>query len=151
MSAQLKANIIKALRKFAAQRSGLEYGNYGDIRFYDAEKRAITRDLADAKILISAVEESAMTAEQLIAGFSAYQGRLAITVEGDDVRLEYTVGQYFPVEYRRAVCAVCAMALWDYYRDEFTASAHPGESAGDAVRRRFREIFGKRIAAKWFS
>lgn len=147
----LKSNIIKALRLFAAQRSGLEYGNYGDAKFYNAEKRQITRDLADAKQLIREVELSAMTAGQLIEGFSAYSGRLSVTADGESVRLDYTAGQYFPTEYRKAVCAVCASALWDHYREAYALSARPGESPGDAIRRAFRETLGKRLADRWFS
>ena len=148
---QLKDNIIKTLRAFVAQRSGLEYGNYGDTKAYNAEKRQITRDLTDAKQLIREVELSAMTAEQLVSGFSAYSGRLNITTTGESVSLDYTTGQYFPTEYRKAVCAVCARALWDFYRESYAANARTGESPGDAIRRRFRETLGKRIANRWFS
>lgn len=156
---KLKDNIIKALRAFIAQRSGLERGAYGDPRVpdggtgdraYSADKRAITRDLTDAKQLIREVELSAMTAAQLVEGFGAYSGRLSIATDGESVRLDYTAGQYFPTEYRKAVCAVCARALWDHYREAYAAGARPGESAGDAIRRRFREVLGKRIADRWF-
>lgn len=33
------------------------------------------------------------------------------------VGVGYCTGQYFPTEYRRAVCAVLASALWDYVRE----------------------------------
>ncbi len=34
------------------------------------------------------------------------------------VTIEYTTGQYMPTEYRKAVCAVLASALWEYTRDK---------------------------------
>lgn len=35
----------------------------------------------------------------------------------DVATVDYCTGQYFPTEYRRAVCAVLASALWDYTRE----------------------------------
>jgi hypothetical protein len=52
------------------------------------------------------------------AARSAFSGRLNIQqVDGEGVRIHYTTGQYYPAEYRRAVAAVAASALWDYVRD----------------------------------
>jgi hypothetical protein len=141
-----KAKILAALDTWIRQRPGLDYGNYGDVAAYRAEIRSIGRDLQDARELLRAVELSSMTAETLRGGFSAYSGRLS----WDGERLDYCTGQYWPTEYRRAVCAVLASALWDHYRDGFAASAKPGESAGDAIRRCFRREYGRRIAARWF-
>lgn len=33
------------------------------------------------------------------------------------VTIDYCTGQYWPTEYRRAVCAVLASAIWDYWRE----------------------------------
>ena len=145
------AQILTALDRFARQRPGLEYGNYGDATAYRSEMRRITRQLADARTLLRAVEHSGITADQLREAFRAYSGRLAITETDKGIRLDYCTGQYWPTEYRAAVCAVLASALWDYYRDDFAASAKPGESAGDAVRRQFRREFGRGIANRWFN
>jgi hypothetical protein len=141
-----RAKILNALDRFARQRPGLDYGNYGDPVAYRAEVRAIGRDLTDARLLLAAVWRSSMTAEKLLGAFRAYAGRLS----WDGERLDYCTGQYWPTEYRRAVCAVLAAALWDYYREGFAASANPGESAGDAIRRCFRREFGRTMAARWF-
>lgn len=83
------------------------------------------------------------------------------------VRIEYTVGQYMPTEYRRAVCAVLASALWEYTREHcmpplnhetverngFTYQTYGPVhmTAGDWLRAHFRQQFGKAIALRWFS
>jgi hypothetical protein len=154
-----KEQILDALDRFIAQRPGLEPGNYisgwHDIagrKAYRAESRQITRDRHDAERLLGAVSRAfALDVETLRGAFRAYSGRLTLseTPEGG-ARLDYCTGQYFPTEYRRAVCAVLAQALWDHYREDYAASARKGESAGDAIRRNFRREYGARFARRWF-
>jgi hypothetical protein len=52
----LKVSILAALRKFIAQRPGLDFANYGDAASYRAECRSITQDLNHAKTLLRKVE-----------------------------------------------------------------------------------------------
>lgn len=145
-------HIVAMLRRFARQRPGLEFGNYGDWKAYRAEMRSITRDLAHAQTLLRRVELSSMPADTLRTAFRAYSGRLTLTKDAAGrLVLDYCTGQYWPTEYRRAVCAVAAAALWDWYRDSYAASAKKGESAGDAIRRQFRREFGRGIASRWFN
>ena len=145
-----KAQILTALEGFIRQRPGLEFGNYGDRKAYFSEMRRITKQRHDAERLIRAVALSSMPAEVLAGGFRAYCGRLTLTENDGSVALDYCTGQYFPTEYRAAVCAVCAAALWDWYRDDYVKAAKPGESPGDAIRRQFRREFGARFASRWF-
>lgn len=144
--------ILDALDRWIRQRPGLEPGNYFQSwsdtkgrKAYAAEVRSITKDLHDARTLLRAVERSSMPVEVLLGGFRAYSGRL--TWDGE--RLDYTTGQYWPTEYRRAVCAVLAAALWDYYREGFV-SARPDLSPGDAIRLAFKRHYGRRMQARWF-
>lgn len=158
-----KETILTLLDRFNRQRPGLEYGNYGDLATYRAELRGIARDKREADRLMEAVARSGMSAETLRDGFRAYSGRLSLerAPEGGDKnsrrhsvngwQLDYCVGQYWPTEYRRAVAAVCAAALWEYHRDDYAAAAKPGESAGDAIRRCFRREFGRAMASRWFN
>lgn len=139
--------IISALYAWIKQRPGLEYGNYGDPVSYRAELRSITQDLHDARTLLRAVELSNISGKELKAAFSAFSGRL--TWDGE--RLDYCTGQYWPTEYRKAVCAVASSALWHYLRDAFVKDANDGESPGDAIRRNFRERYGKRMQLRWFN
>ena len=163
--------IIDALDAFVRQRPGLEYANYGDVSAYRSEMRSITKDLHHYRALRSQVELSGITAEQLLAAFSAYSGRLSITETSDGkVKLDYCTGQYFPTEYRRAACAVMAAALWDYKRsecmpkpfkvygtnDDWYAWKDGNKpvtpvSAGSWLRKSFKRDFGRTIANRWFN
>jgi hypothetical protein len=138
-----KSMILASLFCFIAKRPGLEYGNYCDMGIYRAEMRSITRDLKDAKTLLAKVGDSYMPASVLKEAFSAYSGRLS----WDGVELDYTTGQYFPTEYRKAVCAVASHALWKYYGDDIPYDA---ENRGDKVRAIFRRMFKAPIAMRWF-
>ena len=139
-----KPAIIAMLEKFARQRPGMEPGNYGDWKSYRAELRTVTRDLAHARTLLSAVEWSGITADDIIR--AADGGRLGIKVDGERVRIDYCTGQYFPTEYRKAVCRVLASALWAHIRDSM-----PGDEIGDRIRAHFRREFGRTIAGRYFN
>lgn len=157
-----RVNIIAALYRFVAQRPGLEFGNYGDVAAYRSELRGITKDLNHARQLIRAVELSSIDAEALKEAFkSAFSGRLSWNGQS----LEYCTGQYWPTEYRRAVCAVMASALWAHKRDHCmpegvlmhnsetgeTLKRYNGLRAGDFIRAKFRKEFGRGIASRWFN
>ena len=168
-----KSAIIAALHKFVAQRPGLEYCNYGDAAIYRSEMRSITADRHHAETLLTAVSwRDSITADDLIkAAEHAFSGRLSIKEIDGKVRLEYCTGQYFPTEYRKAVCAVLASALWDYARANMpapsgkvkrvsgvgafrTESEHDsinGLSPGDWLRKHFRSEFGRSIGNRWFN
>jgi len=138
----MRSQIINAIATFIRSRPGLEYGNYDTARSYRAECRQIARDKRDAETLLSAVALSPITAEELLAAFPrAYSGRLS----WDAGKLEYCVGQYYPTEYRKAVCSVLASALWSMRRESMAA-----ESGGE-IRASFRRQFGRGIASRWFN
>jgi len=137
-----RARMLEALGQWIRQRPGFDPGNY-DRAGYLADTRAVGRDLADARTLLRAVELSSMGADTLRDAFPrAFSGRLT----WDGTRLDYCTGQYWPTEYRKAACAVLARALWAHYRDDFT-----GDDAATRLRAMFRRMFGRGIAARWFS
>ncbi len=142
-----KERILEALYAWIRQRPGLEYGNYGEPKSYNQELRSITKDLREARTLLRAVDLSSITGKELEAAFSAFSGRL----EWKNYELHYCTGQYWPTEYRKAVCAVAASALWSHYRDDFAKAAKKDESAGDAIRRKFKIMFGRSIQTRWFN
>lgn len=148
MNTPTKTQMLYMLRAWIDQRPGLEYSNYGDPTAYRSEYRKIQQQKKDALELLYAVERSSMTDEQLFAGFRAFSGRLQIVPDGTEYRLEYCTGQYWPTEYRAAACAVLASALWDYHREDIPADV---ENKGDALRSKFRRIFGRSIAGRWFN
>ena len=183
--------ILDALSTWIRQRPGLDYRNYSsgwnDVegrRAYFRELRSITRDLHDARALLAAIGwRDSITADALKEAFRAYSGRLTVTtaagtpvrfVEGEahphwSATLDYCTGQYWPTEYRRAVCAVLASALWAYFRanlgtpngkkytrDESGAEiaqceTYDGRSPGDAIRHMARRELGNAIARRWFN
>ena len=163
-----KQQIIAALYTFIGQRPGLEYGNYGEPVSYRAEVRAIGKDLTQARELLRYVElRASITADDIIkASESAYSGRLTI-VERDDgaVAIDYCTGQYWPTEYRRAVCAVLSQAIWAWtsahampaptlhHNSETgeTVYRFNGLRAGDYLRASLKREFGRGMAARWFN
>lgn len=173
---------IEALRKFIAQRPGLEFGNYcsgwndsAGRAAYFAEVRSIGKDLQQARALLDACESAGLTDEQMIAAArGAYSGRLSIERADNGFAIDYCTGQYWPTEYRRAVCAVAAAALWAYWRDECMPApcgtvskryagiddpipcdvyklGNRSVSAVDYLRATAQRNLGRGIAARWFS
>lgn len=125
-----------------------------------------------ARRMLRYVELSGITAEKLIEATRAYSGRLQFIQRDKNasnsscadcgaksgathkdgcnggqhqiqVAVEYTTGQYFPTEYRKAACAVLAQAIWDHWRHDC--------GTGDDIRRRARREFGRSIASTWFN
>lgn len=159
-----KEQICSLLRAFINQRPGLDIANYGDVSSYRSELRGITRDRKEALELLRAIElRDSITAEDMREGFRAFMGRLSLVSKDGKPALEYCTGQYFPTEYRAAVCAVCASVLWAYMRDCMpTPDGHEisrtgaidtydGLSAGEWLRRHFRREFGRGIQSRWFN
>ena len=163
-----KQQIITALYAFIAQRAGLEFGNYGDVKSYRAEQRAITKDRHHARQLIRDVElrDSISADDILTAAKGAYSGRLTIVTRDDGaVAVDYCTGQYFPTEYRRAVCAVMASVLWNWKRTQCmpaptlhhntetgeTVERYKGLRAGDYMRAGFKREYGRGLASRWFN
>ena len=132
-------HILGELAAFAASRPRLEYNNYGDRASYRAEVRGITRDLHHARALLTAVRLSGVTEAQLVTAFRS--GRLS----WDGSRLDYCTGQYYPTEYRKAVCAALASALWAYYRDDCLCDT------GDKIRAAARRALPRAIVSRWFN
>ena len=157
----VRDNILHALAAFAATRPGLDPRNYisswrdtEGCKAYAAEVRSITKDLHHARALLPAVRLSGITEAQLIEAFRAFSGRLS----WDGTRLDYCTGQYYPTEYRKAVCAVLANALWAYYADCVTGDSSdnngPCESnitKGDKIRAAARRALPRAIASRWFN
>ena len=148
----MKNEIINALYTFANKRPGLDPRDY--IRSYDdsdgrssyyAEARSITRDLTHARALLRRVELSGITAAEIItASREAFSGRLTITATDDGiVKIDYCTGQYFPTEYRKAVAAVCARALWNYWKTD--------ANDADRIRNTARREFPRAIARAYFN
>lgn len=139
-----KSVIIAALHKWIAQRPGLEFGNYGDVSSYRSEMRSIARDLQHARAMVNYVAwHDSITAEMIMSA-ADNGGRLTLTVDGDKVTINYVTGQYWPTEYRRAVCALMSSVIWAWLRENCEYKT------GDDIRKAARRELGQSIANRWF-
>lgn len=140
-----KSTIIAALHKWIAQRPGLDFGNYGDVSSYRAEMRSIGRDLQHARAMINYVAwHDSITADMILIA-ADNGGRLTLTADGDKVRIDYVTGQYWPTEYRRAVCHLMSSVIWAWLRENCEYKT------GDDIRKAARRELGASIARRWFS
>ena len=159
-----KSTILASLDAWIRQRPGLEFGNYGNVSSYRAEMRSIGKDLQHARALLRYVEwHDSITADMILN--AAQSGRLSIKVEGDKVRVDYCTGQYWPTEYRPAVCRLLSSVIWDYWRDQCmpegdlvhnsetgeTFKRYQGLRAGDWLRKNAAREFGTNVARRWFA
>jgi hypothetical protein len=139
-----KSEICAKLRAFVAQRSGLDWRNYAsdwrDKSGMDAlrsDRNRILQHGRDARALLVFVERSSMPSDFIMRELEA--GRL--TFDPSRNALDYCTGQYFPTEYRAAVCRALSNAIWRFYRDNVTPD----------VREFARDTFGRGIASRWFN
>lgn len=148
-----KQDLIAALYAFIAKRPGLDPRAYiqdwRDIegrRAYQADSRAVTKDRHVAELFLRAVELSGITAQDIIE--AAGNGRLQIKIkdkgELEQIEISYCAGQYYAVEYRKAVTAVLKSALWAYWRD------HCGCDSVTKIKEAARRAFRSRAALAWF-
>jgi len=144
-----KRIILVALRAWINMRPGLQYCDYGDPASYRAEQRGIARDKDDAKRLLSVVEYSDITADDLREAFPrAFCGRLTWREDGaGGGSLDYCCGQYWPTEYPKAAAAVLARAIWAHEADKLPEDT---DKPGLVLREAFKRQFGRGMAARWF-
>lgn len=169
-----KRTLVAMLDRWIRQRPGMDPCNYGDASSYRRESRSITRDGREARQLLQYVDwHGGISAASIAHAFKhAYSGRLSLEPcepnkanGGMAWRLSYCTGQYWPTEYRRAVCAVLASVIWDYWRagipdnedEERTFLTQQGAtSAGDylrrvCVRREFGASAVRTLGKRWFN
>ncbi len=138
-----KQTIIEALNRWVSQRPGLEFGNYGDPAAYRAEVRSIGKDLQHARAMLDYVAwHDSITAEMILD--AAKSGRLSIVVDGESVRIDYCTGQYWPTEYRPAVCRLLSSVIWHWMR------ANDPQRSGEMIRKTASRELGTSIARRWF-
>ena len=139
-----KQTIIDALNRWITQRPGLEFGNYGNVSSYRAEMRSIGKDLQHARAMVNYVAWHDSVTAEMIMSAADNGGRLTLTVNGDKVRIDYVTGQYWPTEYRRAVCQLMSSVIWAWLRENCEYKT------GDDIRKAARRELGNSIANRWF-
>ena len=136
----MRTEILEALARFVAQRSGIDGRNYGGSReAILGDYRRILRDGRDARALLRVVQLSTCLPDSILVEVLK-SGRLT----WDGKRLDYCAGQYFPTEYRAAVCRALASVLWNYWGDG-------GRYTADQIREAARMNLGRGIARRWFN
>jgi hypothetical protein len=137
-----KAELIEALRKFVAQRSGIDYRNYGGSReAFMGDYRTILQHGRDARELLRHIElRDSITGamlEQSLTGRLSYRNG----------EIEYVTGQYFPTEYRLAICRALAECLWHWLR----YGGGTLDTSAEGIRKTAVRCFGRGIARRWFN
>lgn len=136
----MRTEILEALARFVAQRSGIDGRNYGGSReAFMTDYRRILRDGREARALLRVVQLSTCLPDSILVDVLK-SGRLT----WDGKRLDYCAGQYFPTEYRAAVCRALASVLWNYWGDG-------GRYTADQIRAAARMNLGRGIARRWFN
>ena len=130
-----------ALSTFVAQRSGIDYRNYGERDAYMSDYRPMLQAGKDARVMLAYVSRShtitpAMWADAMLGT------RLDYDTEKN--RFEYTTGQYFPTEYRAAACRLLRSLFFEWLKDENRCVDR------DKLRTFARREFGRGIARRWF-
>ena len=151
-----KSTIVAALDAFIRQRPGLEFGNYDDVSSYRSNVRSIGKDLQHARALLRYVEwHDSITADMILN--AARSGRLSIVVDGNKVRVDYCTGQYWPTEYRPAVCRLLSSVIWHWMRENAPVDAGPIDkfsnlqNVGSWIRKQASRELGTSIARRWFA
>ena len=143
-----KSTILAALDAWIRQRPGLEFGNYGNWTAYRSEVRSIGKDLQHARAMLNYVAwHDSITADMILN--AARSGRLSIVVDGNKVRVDYCTGQYWPTEYRPAVCRLLSSVIRDYWRDHCMPEGVL--NLGDWLRKHAAREFGTSVARRWFA
>jgi hypothetical protein len=137
-----KEALVQALRTFISQRSGIEWGNYGGSReAFMGDHRTILRDGRDAREMLRNIElRDSITGamlEQSLTGRLSYRNG----------EIEYVTGQYFPTEYRRAVCCALAECLWHWLR----YGGGTLDTSAEGIRKAAVRCVGRGIASRWFN
>lgn len=175
-----KQQIIAGLDSWIRQRPGLEWRNYvsgwNDTegrKAYRAEVRRIGRQLREARLMLRAVEwRERITADDILEATRAYSGRLKIAEHvkyytaadcpgrpcgtecdhrgASTFTIDYCTGQYWPTEYRAAVCAVLGTVLFDAWRKDCPPDDKLGKvSPGTWIRSGLRREFGRTLQSRW--
>lgn len=152
LTAPSKQELCNIIRAFIAQRSGIDRRNYqSDWRdtegaaAFRADYREILRDGRDARRLLEYVESRDGIPAENIFGASNGNGRLEWVARGEKIGLDYCAGQYFPTEYRAAVCSMLAAIIRRFLYDDYRYENY------EDVRKAARRIFGRGLAGRWFA
>lgn len=134
---------LSALTRFANQKPGLQFANYGNSKAYNQEARNIRADLARFNRALADAMESGTTDADLLAVVDQ-GGRLTLPesqMSAPHARIynvEYTTGQYFPTEYRKAAASLLERANAHARRRTAPTYAEPATTLAEVKARNRR-------------
>jgi hypothetical protein len=134
---------LDALATFVSQRSGMDYRNYGDRDAFMGDYRPILRHGKHARAMLAYLRWRTL-APDFLASVAGTSGRM--TWDAARGQWDYTTGQYFAVEYRRAACRLLASTVETLWRNDASVPL-----TRDDVLRMARREFGRAIASAWFN
>lgn len=140
-----RTQILHALDAFLESRPGFDPANYaGAPQAYRADYRRTYQHLQDGRALLRAVSWRDGIDADTLARAKHHRIDFRPSKTGNTLEVDYCTGQYYPVEFRAAVCHTLASALWDYFRERC------GCATADAIRTMARRELGRSIARRWF-
>ena len=113
--AETRARVIQLLRSLVESRPSLALSSYNAYRAYKDDSNKLSLQLRDARRLLDEIDKrKRITCSAIIAGVDSGNGRLQLR----NGSLTYVAGQYYPMEYRAAVCAAAARILTKFWATE---------------------------------
>jgi hypothetical protein len=143
-----KTAMCTAIRKFINSRPGFDPRDYGrEVQALRADQRSATKDRAHALRLLEAIESrDTITAADLLKP-SNNAGRFTVEQQGEKIRIDYTVGQYYATEHRAGAARYLASIFWDYLSEHAT----PPNATGHDIRKAAALALGRPIAARFYN
>ena len=133
-------NALQLLRSFAFQRPGLDFNDYGDLKYYRQDSREITKDLHD---FIEAFDLCCTYIDNLSEKVQEKLLNSSDRLTLENGKLKYITGQYFPTEYRPAATRVLTSILWRHFASKY-------ETGGD-IRKALKRITSRRFFNNYFA
>ena len=137
-----KEELLAALKAWVVKRHPLDFRDYYDVPAFTRAQRENCQARKDALSLITAVSKiPEITSAEIVESMRGKR----LSYDFARKELDYTTGQDFKMEYRPAVSHVLSSALWRFARK------HLELDTGDQLRNWFKQLFGTRIANRYFN
>lgn len=114
--------ILEKLTTFVNQRPKLDFADYGDSKYYrqDANEIAKQRKMYyEIFVACSTVMDKAEIESRILKRFEKSVSGGRLTWDKDAQVWDYTTGQYWPTEYRRAAAKLLFEIFWSYLYDTY--------------------------------
>jgi len=135
-----KSELIELLDKFNRSRPGFEIANYSSLSDYRSDLRPVTLAKRHNDTLLSFIaRRDSIGADAILSEFGKSR-RLTISQGNNGTSVHYTAGQYYPVEYRKALRAGLISLIWTYFRE------HCGCDTREKIQKQAKLSFSRSIA-----